>query len=59
LGYENLTSLIGTIVSSKQATLRELQEYYSLEDAYKILEVLQVDAHNRRVMRKNPPKDRD
>jgi hypothetical protein len=33
-----------------RATLRELEEYYSLEDAYNILETMHVEAHNARVM---------
>jgi hypothetical protein len=39
-------------VSSGKATLRDLQEYYSLEDAYRILDVMATDAHNRRVLEK-------
>jgi hypothetical protein len=40
------------VVSSGKATLRECQEFYSIEDVYNILEVLGVDAHNRRIMDK-------
>jgi hypothetical protein len=32
------------------ATLLELQTVYGLEDVYDMLEVLEVDAHNRRVL---------
>jgi hypothetical protein len=35
------------IVSSGKATLHELQTVYSLEDAYKLLEMAMVDLHNR------------
>ncbi len=41
--------LIGTLVSSRMATLVELQTVYGVEDAYNMLEVLTVDAHNERV----------
>lgn len=34
------------IVSRRLATLRELQTVYSLEDAYTMLEIIQVDNHN-------------
>lgn len=32
--------------------MHELDTVYSIEDAYDMLEVLRVDAHNRRVMNK-------
>lgn len=38
--------VIGMIISSGKATLRELQEYYSLEDAYNLMEVTSVDIEN-------------
>jgi hypothetical protein len=44
--------VIGAIVSSGKASLIELQTVYGLEDAYDLLEVISVDAHNRRVMNK-------
>ena len=34
-------------MSSRLATLRELQEFYSLRDIYDMLEVRAVDAHNK------------
>jgi hypothetical protein len=33
-------------VGTGKATLRELQEYYSLEDAYIMAEIVQVDNYN-------------
>jgi len=50
IDYPNLTGPLGCIVSSQLATLRELDEFYSLEDAYLFLDVIKVDAHNRRVL---------
>lgn len=50
LDYPNLPRSIGAVVSSDKATLRECQEYYSIEDVYNMLEVIAIDAHNRRVM---------
>ena len=35
-------------MSAKLATLHELDSVYSVEDAYLLLEVMTVDAHNRR-----------
>jgi hypothetical protein len=43
--------VIAIIVSARKATLRELQTFYSLRDAYDLLEIISVDAVNeRRVM---------
>jgi hypothetical protein len=55
LDYENVPPIIGMVISSGKATLRECQEYYSLEDIYGIAEVLWIDAHNRRILMKSPP----
>lgn len=43
---------IGLAVSSGKATMAELASVLSLEDLYDILEVVGVDAHNRRVIDK-------
>lgn len=42
--------MLGALISNKLATLHELDTVYSAEDAYLLLEVLTVDAHNRRVV---------
>jgi hypothetical protein len=42
---------IGVVVSSKLATLHELQTVYGLSDLYDFLEILAVDACNDRRMR--------
>lgn len=34
------------IISKNKATLKELQEYYSLEDALTIFEIIEIDAYN-------------
>jgi hypothetical protein len=36
-------------MSAKLATLHELQTVYGVADAYRMLEVLNVDLHNQRV----------
>lgn len=38
------------IVSSGKATLAELQTVYGLEDLYDLIEVVNVDAYNQRVI---------
>jgi len=38
--------LIGWIVSSKQASLADLQSVYGLEDAYDFLEIIMVNNSN-------------
>lgn len=44
--------MIGVVVSSKLATLKELQTDYSLEDAYLLMEVIRVDGENKRTVEK-------
>jgi hypothetical protein len=34
------------------ATLHELSTVYSLEDAYVLMEILMVDLHNQKILRK-------
>ncbi|NBW08593.1 MAG: hypothetical protein EBR82_11270 [Caulobacteraceae bacterium] len=47
--YVNVPGLIAVVVSSKLATLYELQTIYGLQDAYDLLEIIRVDGHNARV----------
>jgi len=37
---------VGVLISHKMATLHELQTIYSLEDAYRMLDVVLIDAYN-------------
>ena len=39
--------MIGLLVGRNIATLRELEEYYSIEDAYNMAEILSVDGYNK------------
>lgn len=50
--YANVPLPIATIISSGKASLYELSTSLSVEDEWDILEVIMVDAHNRRVMAK-------
>lgn len=43
---QNTSSLFGRIISAKLATLHELQTIYTLEDAYRLDEILLVDNYN-------------
>ena len=45
--------MIGVILSTGKATLHELDTVYSLQDAYDLLEVIMVDAHNNRAVNKH------
>ncbi|WP_392558732.1 hypothetical protein [Orbus mooreae] len=50
----NIGSYCGALISTGKATLKELQEYYSLTDLFIMAEVLQVDNYNQGVInRKN------
>lgn len=53
LEYTNVPLTIGALLSNDKATLKELQTFYSLEDVYDMLEVLNVDVHNRERIEKH------
>jgi hypothetical protein len=42
------------VISSGKATLRELGTDYGTEDLYDMLEIVAVDAHNRRLLAPKP-----
>jgi len=44
--YQNVTNVVGTLISSGKCTLHELETVYGLEDAYDMLEVVIVDSYN-------------
>ena len=48
--YANVPPIIGACISHKAATLHDLQTVYSLQDAYDLLEIVNVDAHNQRIL---------
>lgn len=41
------------LITSKLVSLHELQEVYGAEDAYDLLEVITVNAHNERLLNAN------
>lgn len=49
-----MPATIGTVVSSRFATLTELQTVYGVRDLYDFLEIVNVDRYNTSVM--NLPK---
>jgi len=48
--YANIPRNVGVVISRNPALLRDLQTVYGAEDLYNLLEVIAVDAHNRRVL---------
>lgn len=44
--YVNIPTRIGAVMTSRLATLKELQEFYSIEDLFFMVEVLQVNNEN-------------
>lgn len=58
IGYANVPPLIGMVVSSKLATLHELQTVYGIVDVYNLAEIVIVDAHNRRTLAEAQNADR-
>ena len=51
MNYANVPRIIGTLVSSRLASLHELQTVYGVGDAYNLLEIVAVDIHNERAVR--------
>lgn len=48
--YENVPSIVGTVISRGLATLHEIDTVYGTQDLYDLLEIIAVDAHNQHVM---------
>lgn len=44
--YVNVSSVIGVIVSRQLASLKELETYYSYEDALDMVEIITVGNYN-------------
>ena len=38
------------MISAGMATKRDLDEFYSVQDVYDMLEIMAVDGHNRKIM---------
>jgi hypothetical protein len=45
----NVPQVIGAVISSRLATMVELDTVLGAEDAYDLLEIVSVDAHNKRI----------
>ena len=44
--YKNVDSFIGTIIANGKATLKELKNDYTLEDAFNLWEIIAVTHYN-------------
>lgn len=44
--------MVGTIISHGFATLHELSTVYGTQDMHNMMEIISVDAHNKRIMEK-------
>jgi hypothetical protein len=44
--FKNIDGFIGAIIASGQATLHELKTVYTLEDAFKMWEVIAITRYN-------------
>jgi hypothetical protein len=51
--YENIPSTIATVVSSKLATLIELDTVYGTEDLWRLLEINTVENYNQMVINRS------
>lgn len=52
--YANVPPIIGAAISHKVATLHEMQTVYSIADVYDLLEIVNVDAHNQKLLNPTP-----
>ena len=52
MDYPNVPGVIGAVISTGKATMRDLDEWLSVEDVYDLMEIVSVDAHNRRAVAK-------
>ena len=55
LCYPNIGRAIGAVLSSRIASLAELDTVYGTEDVWTLLEIVSIDAHNERVLMKQKP----
>lgn len=46
IGYANIPSIIGLIVSKRYATMHELKTTMGMAEAYDLVEIISVDAYN-------------
>ena len=46
MNYKNIEPILGLLISKKLATLKELEEYYSLEDVIDMFEIVSIDCYN-------------
>lgn len=51
----NVPPLLGAVISSGKATLHECKTSFSIEDLHDLLEVVNVDAHNQRILSSRKP----
>lgn len=45
----NISPLMGLLLARDKATLRDLETYYSYEDALNLAEVIRITDHNTRI----------
>lgn len=54
--YENVPTTIATVVSSKLATLYELDTVYGVEDLWRLLEINTIDNYNQMIANRSQEK---
>lgn len=53
IDYQRIEPLFGMIISSKMATLSELQTIYSMDDVYTLYDIVCTDNYNSFIINKN------
>lgn len=51
--YVNVPRTIGAVISSRLATMAEIETVLGMEDIYDLLEIITVDAHNKQIANKS------
>ena len=53
IDYVGISNIFGVVISKNLATLKELEEYYSLEDVYLLADIVKVNNYNEWVVMKD------
>lgn len=51
--YVNVPPIIGAVISSRMATIVELQTVLSVDDVHDLIEVISIDAYNRQLVKES------
>lgn len=50
ISHANFSNILGAVINAKLASLKDMQEFYSMSDAYDLYEIITVDSYNARLL---------